>query len=237
MRAIILRLSPFQSTALSCVYAHWSETNEGSIETMLYAEIFRRKAAEYRHMLSKFENDGGETRQVPVKWGDPISSKRDIHLTSQLVDWESQRAAREQPADTTDTPNSTDELKIPFPGRVLDRIERGLALRQAWSRVWGPDAPVKLYASFEEWAIEQLMEYVQRELNRIEDEEAAKEEEELYPDIAANQNPHGESPHQLMEPTGAAVGQKRSGRVSLPKRTATGKPNRFATVARFDNER
>ena len=134
-------------------------------------------------MVSKFEHDRKETRLIQRSWTDIQKGTQEVTLCPEDISWDSQRASK--PIE-----NTNGLLLIRFPAPVLDRLERGLALRQAWSEQQPKDAPTewaaKLYANFEEWAIEQLMEYVERQLNQIKDEEAKAEEEALYPELKEN---------------------------------------------------
>lgn len=177
MRQFALHLTESQRAALERVHARWAKTHPNrSIEFMLYSEVFRLRASEYRHMVSRFETEGGETRKIPSNWADPASGVRSVRLRPEEVDWGSQRAS-------TDLGQEVGGVTLRFPDSILDRLERGLALRQAWSQVYGSGAPVSLYDSFEAWAVEQAMAWVQRELNAIEDLEIAAEEDTLYPGI------------------------------------------------------
>jgi hypothetical protein len=195
----LLKLSQAQQAALDRVHASYRLAHpDRTIESMLFAEVFRSKAAQYRRMVSKFENDGSETRQVPESWGDPTSPKRDVTLRLEDVDWDSQRASKNVPEGA---------ITIRLPGPVLDRLERGLALRQAWSKQYGPGAPVKIYANFAEWAVEQAQEFLQREISRIEDEEAEREEAEIYPELAKRAEPAPPPvPRPTIEPHRPATG-------------------------------
>lgn len=201
---IALRLNDRQRSALERAYKRWDRDHHRDLEFFAYT-VFRPKAGEYRKMVSKFETDGSETRQIPEKWNEPTSRRKDVTLTPADIDWETQRATPyvregEPPEEGEEAAEDGGPLvTVRFPSAVLDRLERGLALRQAWSLMYGKDAPVKLYETFEEWAIEILMEHVTREVGRIEDDEATADEEELYPGID-EKKPPAPPPRPMIQP-------------------------------------
>lgn len=170
-----------QRKVVDDVYANWRAKNKGSLDFFLFREVIRRKAAEQRHLVSKFENDDGETREIPIRWNDPSSPTRKVTLHYSDVDWESQRADNRIPTGTTGW--KSEWIAIRVPASSLDRLERGLALRQTWSSRYGPGAPVRSYSGFAEWATEAVMEFAQRESDKIGDDRTAEEEAELYPEL------------------------------------------------------
>ena len=190
IRTISLNPNTDLSRRLTRIHAAWSSKRSDrtperrTMEYMVYEEVFRSLAKEYREDLAHFElgkgasrmgQNGGRSRSdIPERANDPTSPRKEVYLSPGMVDWDSQRASR-APADG--------DLTIRFPADVLDRLERGLALRDAWTRQYPEGSNIKLYASFEEWAEEQVAEYVQREYDRLQDEEIAKEEDELYPGL------------------------------------------------------
>ncbi len=172
-----MKLTGPQQRVLLRVHARWSEKNPGkSVEYMLPKEIFEQKTAEQRRLVEKFERDGGETRKIRQEWNDPRSPETEVHLTPDDIDWEQLRA-KSNPVQLGDG------ISLAFPKRALDRLERGLAYGQTWRKQYPGDAPIKLYASFEEWAQEQVTQWIDREISRMDDEEEKSEWESLYPGI------------------------------------------------------
>ena len=190
IRTIALHVDPIFGSRLERIHSAWSgrhadrTSDRRTVEYMLYEEIFRSVAKEYREDLAHFElgkgssrmgEDGGRRRRdVPIRANDPTSPKREVYLTPGMVDWDSQRAKR--------VPEEGD-IPVRFPADALDRLERGLALQEAWSHQYPEGSAVKVYSSFEEWAEEQVAAYVQREYDRLQDQEIEQEENELYPGL------------------------------------------------------
>jgi hypothetical protein len=195
------------NSALTRVHAKWSEVHGGhSVEWMLAFEVFQKKAAEQRRLVEKFERDGSESRKIRQVWGDPRSPERDIRLTPGDVDW-GQLRAKANPVDLGEG------ISLRFPKRALDRLERGLAYGQTWRKQYPVDAPVRTYSSFEEWALEQVAEWLDREVSRLGDDEEKAEWEALYPGIAERPKPaRPQDPGRQMIASSGAIAPSSAGK-------------------------